>query len=184
MQPVNVLSSLAPSVFALYMMVGSNFLPQLFGCRLQTLLNSSMAAKHALGMLLAFFLIVLVNPAFADQNIGGAMLVTLGIYAWFIMTTRCPFSVTLVTLVLLLAIYVLGIKKDKANANNDAQSADRYRRSQMVLVILAVVVSVVGFGVYAMEKKMEYKETFDFMTFVVGKTECRNATPAEARILG
>jgi hypothetical protein len=174
----------APSVFALYMLIGSNFLPELMGCRLQTALRTSMLAKHSMGIVLAFFLVVVVNPQFADKHLISCIGATLLIYIWFLMTTRSPFPIMLAAISILLVVYIMDLRKRKleseGNAKGDVASLRKY---MIALCVIAGIISIIGFGIYMVEKSREYKNGFDFVTFLVGRVDCRNFTPNSAKIV-
>ncbi len=175
-------AKIAPSVFAFYMVVGANFLPEIMGCRLQHLLRTSMVAKHIIALLLVFFLVVLANPTATQQgmfvNVGLSVLV----YGWFLMTTRSPLGLALLSILLLLAIYLLNAHKAKLEAQKDEAQAQRINSLQTYLAIGAFLVSTVGFLSYALEKKLEYGNKFRVSTFLQGKASCRNYTPVKARV--
>lgn len=175
---MDIATKIAPSVFAFYMIVGANFIPELVGCRMQHLLKTNMLAKHTIGFLLVFFLIVLANPASTEQgiliNIGATTLV----YAWFLMTTRSPFELALVSILLLLIIYVMNAYKQRLEEEKLVERANRINSLQMYMALAAFLVSAVGFVVYILEKRAEYGRKFDVWTFLKGNTTCRHYTPA------
>lgn len=174
---------LALPVVAFYLIVLCNFVPEIVGCRLQNLLRSSMAAKHALGMTLLFFLVVMTDSTNADRNILRNILATAGIYLWFLMTTRCPFYVSLVVMVLLIGAYMASVRKQHAKKSGDSKSEAWDTKLQRICAVSALVLSVLGFGTYMWEKKIEYGADFSFVKFLGGTTHCRGYTPPAAQII-
>jgi len=45
-----------------------------------------------------------------------------------------------------------------------------------------LVVLVMGFFFYLVEKKIEYKKNFSFVTFIVGKPICKNKSPKTTKL--
>lgn len=175
--------ALALPVVAFYMIVLCNFVPEIVGCRLQNLLKNSMAAKHIVGMMLLFFLVIMVDSANADRNILRNILATVGIYVWFLMTTRCPFYVSLVVMALLLVAYMASVRKQRADKHGDKASVARDAKLQRICAVAALALSVLGFGAYMWEKKIEYGKDFTLLQFLGGTTHCRGYTPPAAQII-
>jgi hypothetical protein len=188
---IDQITYLAPSVFAFYMIVSANFLPELLGCRMQDVLRTNMYAKHFTGFVLLFFLVVLVNPSFSSSDsLWKLVLASTAIYLWFLVTTRAPFSIACVTILLMLATYIINIRKDQmtdANKDNakpeDIAYIKRMETIQYALIVASLVISVAGFGVYAVEKYREYGKKFNLLKFIFGTKKCRNFTPERALIL-
>ena len=142
-----------------------------------------MVAKHVMGFVLVFFLVVLVNPERSDEKILQNILLSAIIYAWFLMTTRCPFPIALVSLLLLLGIYLLNIKRDRATQEKQHAEVVQITKIQRWVVSATVGMSLIGFALYTIEKKLEYGNKFDFFTFLLGTTSCRAFTPDSAKLL-
>jgi len=176
------ITSLALPIFAFYLLVFCNFTAELLGCNLLTVLRENMYAKHIIGIILLFFLIIVVNPSNADKNIFKNILVALLIYLWFILTTRSPFSIMVAVLVCLIAVYITNIAKDRYTNEKNEDAANKAQLIQNILAITALILSIVGFFIYFYEKKLEYKDEFSLRKFFSGTTTCKNYTPDNARI--
>ena len=180
---IESLSIIAPSVFAFYMVVATNFLPEIIGCRMQHILKNSMLAKHIMAMILLFFLVVYVNPTNSDKKMVYNISLTLMIYAWFFMTTRSPFIIAVVSILLLLVVYILSTRKDRLKSENKKDEADVVEKVQNYLMVIAIVISTFGFVLYVLEKKAEYGKRFRIDKFLLGKLTCANYTTPRAKIL-
>ena len=175
---------LAPSVFAFYMIVAANFLPQLMGCRMQNALQTNMYAKHFVGWVLLFFLVVLVNPAASSEALWKLVVASVIIYAWFLITTRSPLTIACLTVLLLLGIYLINIRKDQlGDTPENKATAERLQAIQYAMFATSVIISVIGFVAYIVEKSREYGDDFRLLTFVFGNTECRKFTPNSAKMI-
>jgi hypothetical protein len=174
---------LATPLFCLYLLVFCNFTPEVLGCRLQSLLRNNMLLKHFMTMFLLFALIVLVNPENADLNFTKNVLLAIFVYIWYIMTIRTPLPVTAVVLMILTAVYILNSTKHRAQKEDSPKEVERIRRIQNILTYIAFAISVIGFVMYFIEKKREYKTKFNYSTFMFGTKQCRGYTPTHAYIV-
>ncbi len=166
---------LAPSLFAFYMTVACNFLPEIFGCRLQTLLRTSMIAKHITGLLLLFFLVIALRPESVDNSVFYNIGVTIGVYCWFFMTTRIPFIILVIILLLLISAYIMDLKKSRLSSDTDKKEIDNYKLWQIIITISILVLTFFGFIYYYNAKKDEYKDLFTINKFITGTLNCRNS---------
>jgi Ca2+/Na+ antiporter len=178
------LNALALPLFAFYLLVFCNFTPEVIGCRMQHLLRKNMVAKHLLSVLLLFFLIVLAQEDLSEKNIPYLVAFSVLVYAWFIMTTRSPLYVTFAVLVLLLIVYVIGaVKKRYAGDPSQDAYSRKLEMAQRAMTTIALLISIVGFVLYFLEKRKEYGDAFDWKEFIAGTNRCKNFTPSEAVLL-
>lgn len=177
-----VVPSVALPVFAFYLLVACNYVKEIYGCRLQHVLDRSIVAKHIVAFLLVFFLVVIVNPDLADKRILQNILLSVGIYVWFLMTTRMPFWALVLVLVLLLASYIASIAKTRHEKDQNIDKIKTARAWQFGLAYSALAVSACGFVLYGIEKRLEYGRKFSVRKFFTGKLTCRGYTPSRARI--
>jgi hypothetical protein len=47
-----------------------------------------------------------------------------------------------------------------------------------ILIILFIITIIVGFLIFMGEKKLEYKNKFNYITFIFGQSNCRDKTPS------
>lgn len=178
---VNV-SSLIVAVFAFYLIVGCNFLPQLFNCRIQNLANESMIFKHLFGFFILLFLVVNISPDFqikSYKDIFRNILISLIIYVWFVITTRSTLSLIIVNLIVLIIVYIVYMRKTVRKSEGQDVKSDHI----IIYVLMGInaVISVIGFGLYMREKKLEYGDKFKFSTFLSGSVKCKGYTPEYAK---
>ncbi len=176
------ITSLALPIFAFYLLVFCNFTAEILGCNLQTALRNSIYAKHVIALILLFFLVIVVNPSYADQNILKNIGITFLIYLWFIITTRSPFAIMVGVLVCLVATYIANIAKDRYNNEKNEDAAKKAQLVQNILAIMALSLSILGFFIYLYEKKLEYKDEFSVRKFFAGTNNCKQYTPENARL--
>jgi hypothetical protein len=160
-------------VFVLYLVISSNFLAQLFSCRLQFLLNHSMLAKHLLGyMTLLFFIVLASNDTTYTAN--SALMDSFWIYLIFVVSTRTSFPYLILFLLMASILYIIHIYQTKQVLIIYDQ---RLETSKKILQYAMMIVLMVGFVFYLMEKKMEYKHKFSWTTFLLGRPQCKDNKP-------
>jgi hypothetical protein len=158
-------------VFVLYLIISSNFLAQLFSCRLQYMLNNNMLAKHFIGyMTLLFFVVLSSDDSYSTST---ALLHSLLVYIIFWFSTRMAFEYFFVFLMMAASLYIIHLYQKESGE----QTSKRLAATQEVIQWFMIVVLVVGFVFYWMEKKIEYKNKFSMATFILGKPICRNKSP-------
>jgi hypothetical protein len=118
------------------------------------MMRESMLAKHVGGFFTLLFFGVIVDPDMAKRPLHLVLLITLLLYAWFIMTVRSTLPFVFLTLLLLLSVYILRLLETRRLAADEAADVSRFRLGQK-----------------------EYGEAFTLTSFVFGRTKCRNYTP-------
>lgn len=158
-------------VFVLYLIISSNFLAQLFPCRLQYALNNNMMLKHVAGYMTLLFFVVLASGD--EYSASWALLYALMIYTLFWVSTRMSFEYLLVFLLLNATLYIMHLYEKETNKGETSN----LHIAKMVVQATMFVVLVLGVLFYWAEKKIEYKKKFSWKTFVIGKPICKNKSP-------
>ena len=171
-------SNIAFCMIGFYLLIAANYLKELFGCHLQLVLEN-MIAKHVLGFILLVFLVIITNPANAGLSIDQIAYISVAVYIWFLISTRTHYLFCLTSLILLMGVYVINMNKDKV----EAEKRHQLENAQTVLLVVAVIINLIGFGIYLIEKINEYGSEFRIMHFFEGTTVCRHYTPQSAKIL-
>jgi hypothetical protein len=167
-----------------YLVISGNYLGNLFGCRTQQLFHESMWLKHVLGVFTTYFLIVLSTPPEGYSAVE-TMGLTGVIYFWFFLTTKMHVKFWIPMILTILATYGIYVYKKQAFPSSPTDSKDpktnekveQLTNVQKAMVLFAGIVTVLGVVAYFGEKRLEYGEDFDTLTFWTGVPECRFATP-------
>lgn len=168
---MDIVNNSGKLLFVLYLMISSNYLGNLFGCRIQNELNRNMLLKHILGFLTLYFFVSIVDPAKYSPQF--KLAVSAAIYFAFMMSTKMNVKSFYILISLIGSVYVLYIIKDTFN-----EKWHKYiDYLQFVLMIAAIITLIVGFIYYMGEKKMEYKDEYAFSKFLVGAPSCKLETP-------
>jgi hypothetical protein len=164
------------NLFILYLVISSNFLANLFGCKIQKAFNENIYIKHLLGFFTLYLFISLVE---SSSIIGTGLIDKLKfaaiIYIWFILTTRMNIKFWIPFILMLTTIYILqlNIENENKNENPNTEKIEKYKNYQKILVKLSLLVTILGFLVYLGEKKYEYGNSFKFSTFISGVIKCK-----------
>lgn len=99
----------------------------------------------------------------------------------FLINTNVLFF--LISIITLAVMYVLTLKKKDYSSEENNDSIAWIDQTNYLLSIFFIISSIVGFLVYMGEKKIEYKNKFDYLTFIFGKPSCRGFSP-KTKFLG
>lgn len=152
----NVTDAPYNAFFLIYLLIACNFLGAVFGCKLQYFLWTNMIFKHIVGYLLMLFLIIFAEPRFRDTGkYVKAIIYSIILYIWFILTTKTHIYVTFVIIILFMILYVLELWKNALNEKTDEETIKNLKTSQLYITIGAFIITIVGFFQYMMLKERE-----------------------------
>lgn len=170
-------------IFILLLIISSNYLAELFPCRLQNLLKNNIYFKHLFGFLtLVFFVSISI------ENIGGDIFELMKnsfiLYLYFILLTKnnIYFFLTIsiiLTIIYLAHIELMLIKKKEKNTPIELAFLELYHGNKNkygldnLLHHSLLIILILGTIVYMGEKKLEYNKNFSYVTFFLGKNICR-----------
>ena len=172
------------TVFALFLMIAANFIGDLFPCKVQHLLNNNVLFKHFIAFLTLIFFVVLTDSNL-NNNFNKMIIDAFKMYGVFLLLINCNINLFVVALLLLGVTYLLNlkindlndkIKKNKKN-NNQIIQLEQITNINNILIYLFNIILVIGFIIYMGEKKIEYKNKFNYITFIFGKSKCRGFSP-------
>jgi hypothetical protein len=175
------LSNHTSSLFILYLILSSNFLAPLFSCKIQNCIQSSMLLRHVLGYMTMTFFVIVANQK-NPLPIGKLITLSIGLYTWFVASTRMNLYAWFILLFAIggcyfLQIYQEDIKGDTDNLEKNQDKIDGIQLAKKILTGIAVATTIFGVAIYFGEKRIEYGKEFNLSTFVLGVPECRKYTP-------
>jgi hypothetical protein len=178
------------AIFTLILIVSCNYLGTLFPCKVQQIITDSVLVKHALGYLALVFFVVITAPEMQESNI---LLLTMGLYSWFILTSKTYYKIWFIVFALTGIIYILHIyqknrekseeaKEEDEIQDEEKQSAQKFRDeiidgSKKSLSVSVIMFTIFGVLVYMGGKKREYGKDFEYIKFFFGKSNCRINSP-------
>ena len=174
-------------IFILLLIISANYLADLFPCRLRELLENNTYVKHLFGYLtLLFFISITID------NIGTSVneLITNSfiLYLYFILLTKNNkyffITICIILAIIYLAHIELKLLKKKENKNkNEKLFLDIYEKRKnkfgldTILHYVILILLALGTFTYMGEKKIEYKDKFEYLTFFLGKQSCKGKSP-------
>jgi len=170
------------NVFVLFLIIASNYIGELFPCRVQELLTSNVYLKHIISYLTLLFFVVLTDTSSIKKKFKEIFYDSLKLYIVFLLLINCNKNLFVLAILLLAFIYILQlIKQDYIDENldtyQDSPVLKNLKNIEKICYILFFVITISGFIIYMGEKKIEYKDKFSYQTFIFGKPTCKGNSP-------
>lgn len=171
-------------IFIFILIVSANFLAEIFPCRIQNLLRSNMLVKHIFGLFTMIFFVVL-SSGITDKNIFKIVNMSFLLYILFILISKTQIYAFYLILIFLGIAYIINIIKEQEKENIKSEENDKlinekinnYENIMYVLYVLIIITTIIGGLLYMGEKKIEYKNNFNYKTFFFGKPSCKGKSP-------
>lgn len=168
------------NIFVLFLIIAANYLGELFPCRVQNLLESNIYLKHIIAFLTLSFFVILTDTT-SNYKSNEIFSISFTLYILFIILARNNKVFFLINLVILAILYVMKLQLTDYEKNVDEKSNDIFYERlliiEKVLTVIFFVLLICGFLIYMGEKKIEYKNKFNFITFFFGKPSCKLNSP-------
>ena len=168
------------NIFVLFLIIAANYLGELFPCRVQNLLESNIYLKHIIAFLTLSFFVILTDTT-SNYKSNEIFSISFTLYILFIILARNNKVFFLINLVILAILYVMKLQLTDYEKNVDEKSNDIFYERliiiEKVLIVIFFVLLICGFLIYMGEKKIEYKNKFNFITFFFGKPSCKLNSP-------
>lgn len=168
------------NIFVLFLIIAANYLGELFPCRVQNLLESNIYLKHIIAFLTLSFFVILTDTT-SNYKSNEIFSISFTLYILFIILARNNKVFFLINLVILAILYVMKLQLTDYEKNVDEKSNDIFYERllilEKVLTLIFFVLLICGFLIYMGEKKIEYKNKFNFITFFFGKPSCKLNSP-------
>lgn len=160
------------ALFALYLLLSSNYLGELFTCSLRRQLTHNMLSKHIIAIITLYVSVILTTNI---SGIPNKISATIIVYIWFLITTKCTaryvFAILLIIgVTVIIGKYIDSLEKEKPEKKEHYQQIKRNIR--ISTFIISIIISIIGFVIYYRKKKIEYGKRFDLKTFIFGVQTC------------
>lgn len=170
------------NVFVLFLIIASNYIGELFPCRVQDLLINNVYLKHFISYLTLLFFVVLTDTSLVKKKFKEIFIDSIKLYLIFLLLINCNKKFFVGALILLGAIYIIQLMKQdyKDEITDEYENSNKYKmlnKIERVIYILFFIVVIIGFIIYMGEKKIEYKNSFKYSTFIFGKPSCKGKSP-------
>lgn len=189
------------TVFILFLIISSNYIGELFPCRIQDVLMGNVIMKHFVAFLTLLFFVLIVEPSmnmkFKELIYNSSMM-----YLVFLVLINNSLPFFVASIIILGVLYIIHLnkveirttlsndtgneeekegkeegKEDGAVIKHSEKMLSMFEQMSNILTYLFAGVVSLGFIIYMGEKKIEYGKTFSYLTFIFGKPSCRNESP-------
>ena len=143
--------------------ISGNFVSDVFSCSLRKLLQDNILIKH----LVAFFILLLfVGLEDTGTTMSNKIIMSIGLYAWFIFTMRSPLVVSIIVTLSIVTMYIIqGFIQDYENIG---QTTDLLVQTRNTIFVCSVLLSIIGFIYFTLQTRSLYKKYFSIYKFVIG----------------
>lgn len=170
-------------IFIFFLLIFVDDVKNIFPCRLRYAFENNIVLKHLMGYLTITFLVVLLEEK-THKNLTRIFTISLYLYILFIFISKTEYGFFVPILVIISIIYVLYLKReeihDQIKSSSSKEEKEKLENNlnmiiniNNTLIIFVLVLTFVGFLVYMGRKKFEYKNKFNYLTFIFGKIECK-----------
>ena len=176
----NMYSKYTPYLLIIYLIIAGNYTGDLFSCSVQRMLNN-IYFKHFIS--LSTLIIFVIYGEITDPIM--SLTISLGLYIWFILTTRMDFSYVFVLGLTFFSMYFFKKLdeyyntqyKDDDNKSVIYKFLKQYKhlfgKIREYLFYASIIITFVGFLVYLGRKSVEYEKNWSWFSFFEGSIHCK-----------
>lgn len=170
------------ALFVFILIIGGNFLAELFPCRFQKELSNNVLLKHFFGFLTLLFFVTIQSPT-EQYVLADAIKITSILYTLFLLLINSHHFTFLSSMILFAFSYLLTLKIKDNNSSTEEGSEpypevhinnQKLENIKFYLHTIAIASIAMGFFSYMGAKKNEFGKQFSYYTFIFGKTVCAN----------
>lgn len=161
------------ALFLLFLAVVGNFMAETLSCQTQKFMTN-LWAKHFVLIFIIYFTIEFTK---GDQISNPLNDFLNAIYVWILyhFFTHMDLLPTIIVILLLMSIYVISnYRKYFEKVQKDEKLDKKLENIQVNMFYIAICVIFVGFLIYYVEKKKEFKSHFSFIRFLLGAKKCKS----------
>jgi len=173
------------SIFFYFLLIAAGLVLNTFPCKMRNALDNNLYLKHFIGYLTMAFLVVITEPIL-NKKLTNVIFLSFALYIVFILVSKTEYGFFLSIIILLGLTYLLIIKKEEYKQDNEknTQSASENDKKINIIVninnfilIVTIALIIIGVLIYMGRKKYEYKDKFSYLTFFLGKIDCKYSKP-------
>ena len=177
-------------LFLIFAVVSGGYVNQLLSCQLQKILTDNMYAKHIVGIILLFSLIMCdggwsfkTHPridgtpdSWSNGNITHSLLFTIMIYPLFILSAKMKLKFTIIFYLLTFILYCLNTYRLYNLGRKLITKENSDKLLTIEKIILKIMIGILIWGVidYLVYKKEKEIDNFSYYKFFIGTNKCRS----------
>ena len=165
-------------IFLFIFIISGNYLGELLGCRLITLLKENIITKHLLGFLTLF--LTLAFTVDLNKSLFKLFKISCILYIIFILSSKTTKYINYILMILFIISFIIILYKDRLRQKKNAKLLTKteeqhlsyiYIYNSYILQIL-IIILIIGFIIYIGEQKRSNGNDFNYYTFFMGNTKC------------
>jgi uncharacterized membrane protein len=170
------------SILLLTLAVSGNFVGETLGCKTRYYMSNNIFVKHAVLIFIIFF--TLNFSSTENDHPLDSMKTAFAIWISYLIFTKQNINFTAISAGLIILTYILDSyityyknKIEKSDKTDDEKivslhklkNYNKYRDLSFNATIISIII---GFGLYFNDKKQEYGDDFNIITYIFGKVSC------------
>ena len=161
-------------LFLLILAITGNFIGETLSCKTQKLLSENMIIKQVFIVFMIFFALSFTSSKIVSptEHIKKAFFV----WCFYILFTKMNLNVTIITFLVLLAIYILEqhrIYYEKTQkGGNQKERIEHLEDIKQKMTKLVIGLVIYGFIIYFMKQYSDHKKDFSMLKFLFGVRQC------------
>jgi hypothetical protein len=161
----------ANAIFIFILIVSSNYLDDLFPCKVRTFMRNNILMKHLVGFMVLYFLTILTFPQLKSVK---GIINAFWLYFLFILTSKINYIAWAIVMFIFAIVYLLNIAVDDLHKKTFKSKADTIKHKKHIkflkrlmswLILLNLVIIIVGFIYYYGTKIMQHGDNFSYLRF-------------------
>ena len=167
-------------IFLLIIGVGGNFIAETMNCQIQKVLTENMYAKNLVLLVIIYFSL---DFSSSEDKVHPFELAQRSLWIWlfFLVFNRMDIkysSTIFIFLILILIsknylVYYENSKDEKDEKDENLQQKINFvEKTSEVSVTIIMLTMIVGFSLYLIKQRKEYKDKFSYLDFIFGKRKC------------
>jgi ATP-dependent Zn protease len=168
------------SIFILILVISSAYVTSLIPRKIHDILENNIYMKHFLCLLTLIFFVVITTEPLQNKSLSEIIKKSIILYLIFLLLIKNDYHFFTVNIVLLGILYLISIKKSHlVNSLKNEKNKDNIKKIEKeinyinyidnILFIVIIILIIIGLLIYFQKKRNQYKNKFNYITFLFGK---------------
>ena len=173
--------------FLIFAVISSGYVTEILSCQMKKVLETSIYFRHLIGILIFFVFIMLeggwsfnpkVDEMFSNNwssgNVLDTIIIAIVLYMIFLLTAKSQFKYNIIFFGLVFILYFINTQRDYWFQRKiiSTQSNKYTLYIEYLIFFTSIIFLIIGFIDYVKYQKKEYKNKFNWITFLLGTRKC------------
>lgn len=174
-------------IFIIFTVVSSGYVAEILSCQMRFVFENSLYFRHIVGILMIFVFIMMEGGwsfnqdydekeanNWASGNVIDTMIMAFGIYVIFVISSKSRFIPNMIFFTTLLLLYLINTQREyyKTRKDLDEKQNQAILFVEYILAAVSIITLLYGFTDYIVYQKGQYKQDFNWTTFLLGGHKC------------